>query len=317
MRAFIFSRYPGGKTNYHVPLLGHYNTAIEPFAGNACLSQKWAVRGIAKKMILADADPTIAAVYRCWLDPSTHQEVYERVDEWRSRMSDPKIRAQTWAEIKAGVHDWAGKSMPELAAVSIAFRHCAFKGFIRRAKRSGLYNVSPGRDQLAHFLENPYRFPEQRCEVIFKDDHSQVWDCLESQDNPLVVLDPPYYLPPYSEAQLASEAGQKAKQSSMTPCYALHDPDGDATLGLCLKSLEQAVKVSDRVITFNYFSDRLDSEIEKICKGLPLQKFIGEDLKYNFGSCVRTSFADECLWEVGRLSQRKGARSIVEQFSLI
>lgn len=297
----LFSRFPGSKRNqakYPIWDGSNFDAVIEPFAGGAAFSQAMLKRGV-RSVFLADADPWVRAVYECWIDPNTHDAVYQSIRQLQLNFSDDPALGE---QICKGVLDFHHQySLPEVVAASLVLRHITFAGVVR-VGAGKLLNVSLVEERLPTLLRWKFRFPpiQPGASISIADHWSKAVENLErwASDNPtkraIALVDPPYYVPPMPQVHR-----QRKQSSAITPVYPGHKPHDPETLAMCVDAVRRlaAIPQVKFMAVTNYYSDELHQELLKIDPTITLT--MGS--KLDGLNCKRASTTQfvEATWTIG------------------
>jgi len=280
----LVPRYPGSKRLYSLLDRFDYGCIVEPFGGSLATSLK-AIEGGVKAIQVADADPTVSAIYWCWARQDA--DLPGAVDLWRLRFEAHPNEA--WAglklEIEAAVEGSIANSS-RVAAASLVLRKLAFGGVIRYSA-NGKLNIAPNRDQLEKLAQWSYEYPSTNgANILVRNSWQECFTGIPKDS--FCLIDPPYYLP--------RSCGR------MTPAYWRHEPHDRETLHLCLDAVQLAVQCPQisRIVVCNYASPELDEFMGSIGRmGLPVKRA-------TFGRCdsinrtrKAVTNAEEVLWFIG------------------
>lgn len=228
--------YPGNKAHarYRKVIFGgrfQWGAIVEPFAGTGST----ALYGRTESRILAESAPDVRAIWSAWVEGDWG---YVQ-DGIRSYQRMPTQEA--WDTAKAVYAQHQGL---QLAAASLVLRKLAFGGVIRHGA-NGELNVSWHESKAMSFRQWKAPAPHATGKVMLYDDALQ---CLREspEDDALVVIDPPYWLP---------------GTGRMTPAYRAHTPHGDDTFALCVDALVLALPWAKRIVVCNYESPQLHEAI--------------------------------------------------------
>jgi hypothetical protein len=250
----LFSRFPGNKRNYSIYDGRNYAAVIEPFGGSATFSQQMMARGT-KNVFLADADPSVFAVYKTWMTPACHKDFYLEMKTLKKYFArEPEM---AFLCVKTILDNFKDQSIPLLAAASLVFRHVIFGGIVRRSA-NGKLNVVCCKERLPTLNRWEYTLPPiaADCNICLETKWQWLLDYFDkwaaSNDLPTIALvDPPYY------------ADRIAGQPAMTAAYPGHKPHCPETLRLSIDPVKVLLKYPQikRIVVTNYVSPALKREM--------------------------------------------------------
>jgi hypothetical protein len=251
----LFPRFPGNKRNYALYDGGQHDAVIEPFGGSAIFSQQMMQRG-AKQIFIADADPTVLAVYKVWKAPHLHHDFYLELRAFQKYLArDPEM---AWGCLKENLDYPRRRSTALLAAASLTLRHLTFGGVVR-CSENGKLTISYCEERLPVLQRWRYQLPPipKDCQVNV---YSNWLECVTAFSQvmgicpaakAIALLDPPYY-------------SDRSVGIRMTPAYPGHQPHDISTIDLTIKPLEALLQVPQvrRITITNYCSAALDEQIK-------------------------------------------------------
>jgi hypothetical protein len=300
----LFDRYPGSKRNYLL-LDGDgsdYDCIIEPFIGAGWQTLKALRLGI-KQAFIADADPSVWAVWECWRGGFSGA-VEERVKEWQFRFMGGANAA--WSELKREFEHFSKwvltdphyESNVPLAAASLALRKLTFAGVTRCNKQGGL-NVVPSKEQLEIFPRWRYAMPPKpQGTVSLSWDWADAIAAFESSDcqQAIAIVDSPYWLP-YTPGTKRRGTGW------MTAAYVAHNPHADAEFSMCVDAVRRLAH-NPRVKCLkvcNYDSEPMQQALEAIASeaGHPITRELVGKLDGLNASRASTTQNQEVVWTIG------------------
>ena len=263
-----------------------YDASIEPFACAGHFSHWMLGNGIVKRAFLADIDPVVQIVYRCWQDDSLRQQVEKTINNWSKEVlsKGPKV---VYENLKAIVDTKDTSDCVTLAAASLLIREFTFMSCLR-ANTKGRLNVKESRDKVASlkkksgFVKNEPQLSPELLESLndgwgykmpwfgpdwrlhFSNDAHACIDSFELSftGKAIALHDAPYWVPK------GSRPGRRGT-GALTPSYICHgDPQGIELFDLIVSTLERLLANPriERVVMTNYISDPLCDAIERINK---------------------------------------------------
>lgn len=310
---YLIPRFSGGKRDhkkYRIWDGARYDAVIEPFAGGSAFSQQMILRGC-KNIFLGECDRLLLSIYQCWLNPESHQAVYDAIADWQKRFHaatySPAKFDLVWDCLKQRLDKspmarYEDYPIAERAAASLVLRKLTFGGVVR-LNTQGMLNVKWVNDTIPGFLRWSYRFPFvpedcnitivnswQKCVSRFHD-----WAEANPEGRAIALVDTPYF------ANLPSqEAMDKRKQQNgITPAYPGHEPHSLKTLNLSIapvRILRDFGQVK-RIVVTNYYSDQLDQALRGMDAGLVMRS-VGKLDGLNQTRSSGTEY-EECVWELG------------------
>lgn len=305
MSNFLFSRYPGNKSNYNLFDGGNYDAVIECFGGSASFSQQMMARGV-KQVFLADTDPSVRAVYDVWTTPHLHHDFYCDLRSLQAYFArEPEM---AWNCLKSNLNHPKIQPTTRLAAASLTLRYLTFGGVVR-CNADGKLNVTYAPERLETLKRWKYTLPPipKNCEIQISAD----WQCCltrfeaiclgnrEAAYRPkkaILLLDPPYY----SDRSLGVR---------MTPAYPGHQPHDPATLDLCMDALSMALSTPniDRIVMTNYVSNALEKRVTELCEKRKINFRFTRLAKMDQMQRKHSSKTQnvEGMWEFGELQVRQ------------
>jgi hypothetical protein len=237
----IFDRFPGATDPGMVKTEG-CDLIVEPFAGSGeCTVVHLGGTSGIKKAIIADADPTIRAVWNLYQNAEHEKETLKQLHSYRKALAtEPKV---TWEIIKRRFEEYLKtgqiNNTASAAAVSLIYRSVAYAGIVRSGKSSNTLNVSPGRDQLAYIHKKVFRprLLPPNCEIDIYSDWRLAIQAIPKTAQAVVLIDPPYWSP-----------------IGMEPCYPGHRPKHPSTLAAWHYSIMMAMAHPGikRIVAKNY-----------------------------------------------------------------
>lgn len=284
-RKSLFSPAVGGKssvTKYPVDDYRYYRYIVEPFVHSGPLTidrlLKFGKPTGSRFAVVADADPTIVAIWRVWQDPVKRQNCdqfikhySDRVVEFaqsgvtRETLKDRIKLVNFFDELKYNFENPYSVTFEHLAAVSLVLRKLVFGGVVR-CNTLGKLNVAVSYDKLIAFPNWQHKWIDldPLCEVKIESDYKNCFTTdFEFSDSSsidwsqtLVFIDPPYYLP--------YEPGTKRKGvGAMTPAYPGHNVSGEYTYNLAFDSVKLALeRGAKRVVHTNYWCRDMQQAME-------------------------------------------------------
>lgn len=253
--------YPGNKSKstYRSWIFGkrfQWGAVLEPFCGTGATS----LYARCDRRFIGEAAPDVWSIWQCWLDGNWDAVQWE-IQEYRKMAPDVAWHRATWVYEKPDPHiETLGRCRIELAAASLVIRKLAFGGVVRHNK-AGQLNVTWSSHKLSAFhnwqAPAPAPFPGWKLTKDWRD-AVEWWQEADIADS-LILLDPPYYLP-------YAPGTERGGTGLMTPAYRGHQPHSEECLALTLDPLRMVATNPNakRIVVCNYFSPRLQIEIEAI-----------------------------------------------------
>lgn len=293
----LIPRYPGGKRKLLKQIYDgdNYDCIVDPFAGGGAITVK--LLPIVKHAFVADADPSVWAVWECWRKPDLHSHVRQIIRNIQANAAANPALA--WDFLKQDFEAANIRRPDLLAATSLAIRKLAFGGVIRLGS-SGKLNITWSKGQLPKLLSWQYRFPAQPKGAQINLSHFWQDAVLRftgsSCKRAIALIDPPYWLP-YTPGTSRRGTG------GMTPAYPGHKPHAQETFDLCTKCVSSLVDSHrvQRLVVANYWSNEMDEALTKIAEEaqLPIECIkVGRLDGINKSRAVSTQNVD-CLWVIG------------------
>jgi hypothetical protein len=205
----------------------------------------------------------------------------------------------------------------QIAAISLLLRKLVF-GSVIRCSNKGL-NVTLSWDKLIafHRWKPTWHQLDPMCKVELSTDYKIALDqlTLSSFKCPLVLIDPPYWLP--------YEPGSKRRGTgSMTQAYVVHNPWDDETYNMAVDSVERCLmlKVTTmpalRVVLTNYWSRPMQLAMNALSRkyGVPVHTTQIDVMTGMNKSRANTTNRIETAWEFGgnRMFYPKGFETVVQ-----
>lgn len=303
----LIPRYPGGKRKLLKQIYDGdtYDCIVDPFAGGGAATVK--LLPVVKRAFVADADPSVWAVWECWRKPHLHPHVKQIIRNIQTNTAANPALA--W-DLSKQDFEAANTRRPDLlAATSLAIRKLAFGGVIRFGA-SGKLNITWSKGQLPKFLSWQYRFPAQPegTQINLGDSWQDAVSAFKSSDckRAIALIDPPYFVP-------YTPGTSRRGNGGMTPAYPGHKPHAQDTFDLCVDCVSSLVSSNrvKRLVVANYWSSEMNEALTKIAEDaqLPIECIkVGRLDGINRSRAVSTQNVD-CLWVIGH--QR------IKQLSLI
>ena len=278
------------------------STVVSLFGGMDAIAGTMLERGFTDKVIVAEADASVRAVWECWANPDLWEDFYEAIDYWKDQFNINPVNSEKLVKdlIERAI---AGEKLPTamVAATQIAYRRMAFMA-LSRTSASGKLNVKLDLDgKLKTFQRWSWKFPPiEHGQIEVVDDFSKIFDLNVDWADTMAIVDPPYYYPidPVGDAGIMKKRKLK---TTMSPAYIGHEPhNADLTLHkLCLEPVAQLVDLGcRRIVVSNYDSQPLQAGLNQI--GMHQKQSIGL-LDWGNKSVKPVTKRVEAIWEFGEL----------------
>lgn len=253
----LIPRYPGSKRRAaRYPVWdGHtYDLAVVPFGGGLGWSQPALNAGHVRRLIVADIDPAVRAVYWAWAGQEPGVE--KVLNGWVELMLLPpfnRLEPQIVFDHCCSLID--GEMEADrcvYAAAKILLHKLTFGGNVR-ANAQGKLNVSLRTDWDKALAGYTYTLPYcPTARVLIRDNWQAAFRAV-SGDNVIAFIDPPYYAP---------GNGPRVK-GGMSRAYSAHggEPRDRAVLDMFLDAVSAAVcdPRIRRVVATNYYGHWLET----------------------------------------------------------
>jgi site-specific DNA-adenine methylase len=245
-RPRLLSPYPGAKNPDRYPVHdgGNYDCWVAPFAGSGEQEAWLALHYPGLPLVVADADPAVLAVWRCWGSEGARNAVNEALNSYTARVyADPE---EGFGRLAMRFHEGVSRYprvFIDLAAVSILLRRLTFGGVIR-LNGDGVLNVGLSQDKLQSFLKGwKFEWPTPPRSLKVFCDWALAMDWVAGHDprtpetnyrRAIAIVDPPYC-------------------AGTTDAYA--NADGQLSMALdCIEGLLASGNVA-RIVAFNYWGE--------------------------------------------------------------
>jgi hypothetical protein len=255
---------------------GQYDATVEPFGGSGHFTTRH-LDHIGRAFV-AERDPTVWAVWYCWLRPELRRRVDAELIRWQGEViQDAEAAFETLSDfidttiLAAGLTSTS--TIVALAAARITIGKLNFGAVVRCNATEGKLNISLSEDKRSSFeaRHNSPQLslvtreeinawvhhwrplpPEVRVNLFTHWRH--VCQALErsSVTRAIALVDPIYWLP--------YEPGTDRRGSgAMSPAYPGHQPSAEETFGDCVDCAEWLLATGKvkRLVLTNYISDPL------------------------------------------------------------
>ena len=315
-KLLLISPFVGGKSKAKYKGIhdkGDYDVSLEPFTGGAGFTL--AHPDSPRRLIGADADPSVRAIWEVWDNPWLRPLANDRVAFWSKQFKHDG----SWEEtVEKGLRAWefleqefnyrGNPGVPGVArkawfaAASIVLRRLIFGPV--RVNGHGKLNISlnykarKGKSKLESFQSWQHQWPKHLdyCNIsphwnlaIIKLKRSQF-------ERAIAVIDPPYWVP--------YEPGTDRRGSgAMTASYPGHKPSHDGLFWDGINAIDAAFSTGKvrRCVVFNYISNRMNNAIHTLAKrhDMPCHlSNLGPLGNMNNAQNFHGRF-DEGVWEIG------------------
>lgn len=265
-------RYPGGKARlagYIDRLIGAQNPRprhyAEPFCGGAGAALKLLVDGAVDRIHLNDADPGIAAFWRC---------VFEMSNEFASMIRHADVTIEAWRRESAIYSTPLGKNDLELGFATFFLNRCNRSGILRARpiggfEQAGKWKIDArfNREALAQRIEFLGKYRE-KVSLTQQDGRDHIRSLAELGHDVIAYVDPPYLVQGdrlYMDSLSSSDHQELSSVLSETPIkwFLTYDAEARITEDLysrhrCMQfEISHSAQVRHLGVEYALFSDSL------------------------------------------------------------